>query len=148
VYKSPIVFFKISENQAGENDLVLTPGFGLLGDITQKPSPSWPDDISSTSVISTLPLMNQTYFDTSFAGVDVISGSAPRWVIVTKIVNPINNQAASAVVLAADLARENVWNQWPLFTCVASSSSYDTDKYIDIGDRIGSQSIFAPIRCR
>jgi hypothetical protein len=115
VYKSPIIFFKLSENAAGENDLVLTPGFGLYGQITQKPSPSWSDQVSDTTVIgvdtsplATLPLMNQTYFDESFIDIEPIRGATPRWVIVTKIVNPQNNEAASAVVLAADLAHENV----------------------------------------
>eukprot|EP00741_Cyanophora_paradoxa_P007415 tig00001128_g7174.t1 len=95
IAKSPIVFFKLSEDAVGATDLVLTPQ---------------PRGGNST-------FLNGTYISEALAGAPRVMGTTPRWVMLAQAVNRDNHlQNASVIALVVDSAKESelgVGKSWP-----------------------------------
>jgi hypothetical protein len=92
VGQSPLVFFKVAERTVGENDLVITPGFGIGGETVNYPQP--------------LPLLNQSFFDVSTAHLETVSGSSPRWILLADASANVVNKSANLFILGIDSIRE------------------------------------------
>ena len=94
--KSPVIFFKVAENQVGETDVVLNPGLGNNGVVA--------------STVSGLPLLNQSWFDQQLWGAEGVEGTSGRWVFFTRILSPFHSTEASyiasAVMLGIDTVKE------------------------------------------
>jgi len=89
VVKSPLIFFRLAEVQTGEQDVILTPGLGIVGGRSYFPSAPLPwnidnPDASSDSPV-VIPLMNATVLE---ADVDkgppakpLVEGISSRWLL-------------------------------------------------------------------
>ena len=108
--KSPVIFFKVAENQVGETDVVLNPGLGNNGVVA--------------STLSGLPLLNQSWFDQQLWGAEGVEGTSGRWLFFTRILSPLHmteaSYIASAVMLGIDSVKEKAmqlgraWTRPPL----------------------------------
>lgn len=113
VLQSPLIFFKLSENAVGENDLLLTPGLGIK---FESETYLFPDT-------NGVPLLNHSFLSLMTQDTSGVRGGTPRWVLVgslSELGNALRN--ASVLLLAMDSEKEKElgigreWTKPPLTT--------------------------------
>jgi hypothetical protein len=119
IVKSKIIYFKVSENTVGENDLRLLPGFKFGNDPVDSSLLAGAGVTNETSGGNGISLLNQSFIDGALAGAEGVAGSSPRWILLAKVLNGEARELnASATVLAMDSAQEEV--RYPFFSLMPS----------------------------
>jgi ABC-type antimicrobial peptide transport system permease subunit len=136
VDNSPVVFLKLSEDTAGEGDLVLQPDFS--NSVASLSS-------SQTSGIPPGLLLNDTELQQVLAQVPSVAGVAPRWVALGRVYNhEANTFNTSAILLVIDSERETSiglgrsWNRRPLGAAEVYTSLSAADE-VRVEGGIGQQ---------
>jgi hypothetical protein len=126
IVKSKIIYFKVSENTVGENDLRLLPGFKFGNDPVDSSLLAGAGGANETSGANGISLLNQSFIDGALAGAEGMAGSSPRWILLAKVLNGEARELnASATVLAMDSAQEEV--RCPFFSRLPSSLVHAND---------------------
>ncbi|GAM21205.1 hypothetical protein SAMD00019534_043800 [Acytostelium subglobosum LB1] len=136
IQNSPVVFLKLSEDQAGELDLVLTgdpTSFTTTNSTLQAthgltaPTPSPLDALSKFSLSPFL--INSTMLTQKLSNADMVHGVAPRWTTIGDIQSPVTNITSSLIMLVINSTLEKQlglgrgWNLPPLIGNQAHFSS-------------------------
>lgn len=135
--KSALVFVKLSENQVGEYDLLLTPRLALFegGQFSLEVVNVTGDgglNASSLSALAGRAFLNESWIAAQLAGdKEEVRGTAPRWTVLAQALNrddPQRNQSVVLLVIDSEREREiGLGRDWELRAlgeqeCYASAS--------------------------
>jgi hypothetical protein len=119
ISKAPIIFVKLSEDQVGEYDLVSYSSHSVNYWFTlhQLLTP----DFESVTGFDNM-FLNQTYIEQQIKNEPLVAGTTPRWVTLSKAINPKTQKNSSVTILIIDSRKESeinlgrAWKKPPLGT--------------------------------
>ena len=131
---SPLVFLKISENQIGDTDVILTP-------IPASNDSRLQDSSFNSNPLNSLRLLNGPFMEGLCDKVSEMMGCSPRWVLFGDAINEQTNEKLRVFVLAFDYLKEKSIGLGrnliaPEISGNESYLTYSTVKSLGLGDNV------------